>query len=78
MNDLETRIVQAEQELHSIREQLDYLKSLEPKPKDAQAPATAYGRMFFENRYISVHPEQDIRDEQFKKLAELDHFVFAS
>ncbi|WP_297781911.1 hypothetical protein [uncultured Roseovarius sp.] len=75
MDDLETKLRQAGDELRSIRCLLDTLKSIPVPQREEEAGALTF-RSVREEAQSTKHPKLDTLNTQFTKLADLDHFVF--
>ncbi|EAQ25578.1 MULTISPECIES: hypothetical protein [unclassified Roseovarius] len=84
MDDLETKLRQAGDELRSIRCLLDTLKSIPVPQREEEAGALTFRSVREKGTFHSVreeaqstkHPKLDTLNTQFTKLADLDHFVF--
>ncbi|MGX0978735.1 hypothetical protein ACSSVY_004475 [Roseovarius sp. MBR-51] len=84
MDDLETKLRQAGDELRSIRRLLNTLKSIPVPQREEEARALTFRSVREKGTIYSVreedqsskHPNLDTLNNQFTKLADLDHFVF--
>lgn len=84
MDELETKLRQAGDELRSIRRLLNTLKSIPAPQREEDAEALTFRSVREKGTFHSVreeiqsikHPKLDTLNNQFTKLADLDHFVF--
>lgn len=85
MGDLETKLRQAGDELRSIRCLLNTLKSIPMPQREEEAGALTFRSVREKGTFRSVreedqsikHPKLDTLNNQFTKLADLDHFIFS-